>query len=103
MGSNIPLAPSAFLMSRQARMTRAPLLARSMAVSLPMPVLAPVMMTVLPVILFLLVQIAFFNLKQTLTQTNIDNTNNATRTSKGNDHKYINIFVETAGRSDWLS
>lgn len=45
----VPLAAMPFLVSRQARMIRAPLFAKSMAVSLPIPVLAPVMMTVLPV------------------------------------------------------
>lgn len=48
---------AAFLRSRHARMTRAPLFAKSIAVSLPMPVLAPVMMTVFPDSFLVLVQI----------------------------------------------
>ena len=44
----LPFAVEALLTSLHARRTLAPLLAKSRAVSLPIPVLAPVMMTVLP-------------------------------------------------------
>ena len=47
-------ASAPFAPSRQAIMTRPPLAASSIAVSLPMPVLPPVMTTVLPSILTLL-------------------------------------------------
>jgi len=51
-----PLAAAAFFKSLQAIIIRAPRLAKSIAVSLPIPAFAPVMITVLPVSLFLLVQ-----------------------------------------------
>ena len=52
--NNAPLAFAALSTFRQAKMIRPPLLARSNAVCLPIPALAPVMITVLPSILFLL-------------------------------------------------
>ena len=51
-----PLAIKDFFRSLQAKMTRAPLWAKSIAVSFPIPVFAPVMITVLPINLFLQVQ-----------------------------------------------
>lgn len=53
----LPLAIEAFSTLRHARIILPPLLAKSRAVSLPIPAFAPVIITVLPSILFLLLQI----------------------------------------------
>ena len=78
--------------SRQAIIIRAPRLARSIAVSLPIPVLAPVMITVLPVSRFVLVQIPIVYIKYILRPPRIEITTNPICTRIGNEKKYANIM-----------
>lgn len=69
---NIPLAAAALFESRQAKITLAPLLAKSIAVSLPIPVLAPVIITVFPFNRFVLVQKPVVSTKYNLMAPRID-------------------------------
>lgn len=79
--------------SRQARITRAPLLARSRAVSLPMPVLAPVITTVLPVNFLVLVQTPVVYMRYALKPPSMEKTTKPIWTSMGNEQKNVNIFL----------
>lgn len=89
-----PFAMAAFLGSRHARMTRAPLFARSSAVSLPMPVFAPVMMTVFPVNFFVLVQTPVVRMRYAFMTPNTTKISNPIWVIMDNEHTEFNIFLK---------
>jgi hypothetical protein len=63
-----------------------------MAVSLPIPELPPVMITVLPVSLFRLLHTPIVSTRRAFKPASTNRTSNAIFTQKGNANRNVNIF-----------